>query len=844
MVDFSKLNRPKTSVASIDPIEIFKKTPNLGQAPNDLWKGQAEALSSWHAKRQLDDNLIILNTGAGKSIVGILIAQSLVNEKIGPVVYVCSTIDLVRQTAKECERIGVKHTTRSNSNFSNDLFETGKAFCITTYSSIFNSISVFKNAVAPAALIFDDAHVAERIIRDSFTITINKKDHAALFNDLMAIFRPEFYNINKNDHLDFILEDVGQTNVTMCPPATAFRNKSQIIETLKRHEYVKYPDLKFPTIKLYEHIGYCAVFISSGSIEITPPFIPTRSHEFLGKGIRRVYLSATLDYDTDFVRAFGVSSPNRIEPDNDAGNGERLIMLASDFKEPEGKLDLAKRLSTQQKILVSVPTYSKAKQWEALVSPPSAADFSSSLDSFRSSSKGIFCLVSRVDGIDLPQDTCRIMIVDGAPSGSSLLERYQFVSLRLDNLFSTKFSTRITQLFGRINRGRSDYGVFIFYNKDINNWLKNERNVSLLPELIRKQIILGQSMQKDIGRSSNDEIVAISGKVISRDAGWIDFYRDTIDGLDVSQDSKNRVIEREAQLAKAAQAECDFMTALWHSDITKARTALLDVNEDTAAADAKLAGWHSIWLGMTYEIEGDNDTSDYHYRKARSRISPSLNLPRHVVYNHGGRSVDENGALHGKLMSLTMHGAQAIGHHIAHLNRYCTTLLDGAASSKQHEEALRCIGESLGYESTRPDNEHGAGPDVVWADASKKYLIAFELKTKKEEPVEYSKTEIGQCLNHVEWIKANFREYDSDGILIIGSEGKCNANASPSDTIYLSTPVKIAMLLRQFASQIDDLRGRTDIERWTLFSQLGQLNEWQLQGWFSSLRGHRLKDMQ
>lgn len=79
MVDFSKLTRPKASSSPINPIEIFKKTPNLGQAPNDLWKGQAEALQQWHDARKKDDNLIIFNTGAGKSIVGVLIAQSLVN---------------------------------------------------------------------------------------------------------------------------------------------------------------------------------------------------------------------------------------------------------------------------------------------------------------------------------------------------------------------------------------------------------------------------------------------------------------------------------------------------------------------------------------------------------------------------------------------------------------------------------------------------------------------------------------------------------------------------------------------------------------------------------------------
>lgn len=41
------------------------------------------------------------------------------------------------------------------------------------------------------------------------------------------------------------------------------------------------------------------------------------------------------------------------------------------------------------------------------------------------------------------------------------------------------------------------------------------------------------------------------------------------------------------------------------------------------------------------------------------------------------------------------------------------------------------------------------GPDVVWFDEEQNYLIPFELKTKKVEPAEYSKDEIGQSLNHL-----------------------------------------------------------------------------------------------
>lgn len=128
VMNFDILSRPKGTSASTDPLEIFAKTPNQKNVPNDLWKGQAEALTRWHKSRTNEDSMVLLNTGAGKSIVGVLMAQSLVNEAIGPVVFACATIDLIEQTARECERLGIKYTKRAAGSFSNDLFETGKAF--------------------------------------------------------------------------------------------------------------------------------------------------------------------------------------------------------------------------------------------------------------------------------------------------------------------------------------------------------------------------------------------------------------------------------------------------------------------------------------------------------------------------------------------------------------------------------------------------------------------------------------------------------------------------------------------------------------------------------------------
>lgn len=848
MVDFSKLSRPKAKSVSVDPIEIFKRTPNTGGAPNDLWKGQADALSTWHAARNKKDNLIVLNTGAGKSIVGLMAAQSLVNEGQQNVVFVCSTVDLVVQTANEAERLGLNYTMRTGGKFSNDQFETGKSFCITTYQSLFVANSPFKK-LELGGIIFDDAHVSERLIRDSVSVTVQKDKHQALYEALVEIVRPEFEQIKKDDHLKFILDDVtGAT--TLCPPASSVRHSAAIIEAFKAYKFRNHKDLLFSVIQIYEHVACCAIYISPREIEISPPFIPNEHFSHVQECSRRIYLSATMDYPTDFIRAFGTEKFNRIEPDNDAGNGERLIILGSLLGDEEGKQELAKELCKKTKVLVSVPSYAKAAAWKDICVPPKPEHFSSALDTFRQSDQGSFCLVSRVDGIDLPQDTCRIMVIDGSPSGSNLQEKYQVETLQMLSQNASKTSTRLTQLLGRINRGRSDYGAFILYGNDINTWCKNDRNLALLPALIRKQFLLGYGLQEQIGKSSNGDLVELikgvlgTGEEKIRDKEWLKFYSETIGGLEVDDDALQTVIDREEKLSAGALAESRFMSAMWHGDYVGAREALLAVIDEIAPVDSKLAGWYDLWLGMSFEAEGDTQSAGTHYTRARARLTRRLNVPLVSKFSTTDGEITATNPVERMLADLNMKGGRAFSNLAAKLRPALTTLGNGKNSSNQREEACRFIGELLGFETARPDNVHKKGPDVVWSSAEDQMLIAFELKTqKKDEGTTYKKDAVGQCLNHIEWVQENYEGFNFAGVVIVGPIGQLSDNATPGEGLFLLTTEELCQIAKNFLARIDDLVGRTQLETWHMVQELGKLPEFQISGFSQAFTHRQLKSL-
>ena len=51
----------------------------------------------------------------------------------------------------------------------------------------------------------------------------------------------------------------------------------------------------------------------------------------------------------------------------------------------------------------------------------------------------------------------------------------------MNNVHRVRIANRLAQLFGRINRGRNDYGAFLIEGNELNKWLSNDRNLVTIP---------------------------------------------------------------------------------------------------------------------------------------------------------------------------------------------------------------------------------------------------------------------------------------------------------------------------------------------------------------------------
>lgn len=178
---------PKRRSKETNPVKIFEALTLRGTVEN-IWDPQSEALRSWHLVRDKQDIVIEMNTGGGKTLIGLLVAQSLVNETAGQVLYVCPTIQLIEQARMRAAECGLEVATYYDGHWWNEqAFAGAYGPCLTNYAAVFNGKSIFRRR-AIRAFVLDDAHVAGPNIRGSFTLRLGSSTEA--FSKIVELFKP------------------------------------------------------------------------------------------------------------------------------------------------------------------------------------------------------------------------------------------------------------------------------------------------------------------------------------------------------------------------------------------------------------------------------------------------------------------------------------------------------------------------------------------------------------------------------------------------------------------------------------------------------------------------------
>jgi Rad3-related DNA helicase len=228
-----------------------------------------------------------------------------------------------------------------------------------------------------------------------------------------------------------------------------------------------YKSLLYPWSFLSSHLDACSIYCSSELLEIRPIIPPTLTHQPFSDASQRIYMSATLGEDGDIERIFGVKKIHKLPiPDewHKRGTGRRLILLPTMSDNVNSKELVTAMLQKANRGLILVPDKKSLESWEENLKNThtifKSTDVEENLTLFTKSEKPtVLILASRYDGIDLPGDDCRFIVLEGMPTGSGLQEKYLVTRLGSSSQLRNRIRTRVTQAMGRCTRNESDYAI-------------------------------------------------------------------------------------------------------------------------------------------------------------------------------------------------------------------------------------------------------------------------------------------------------------------------------------------------------------------------------------------------
>jgi hypothetical protein len=401
MVDFGALRSREKKTSPIVPRTLYGLLPNKELGRGNLWDAQAQVLSEWHERRTERDVVIKLNTGGGKTTVGLVLLQSYLNEGTVPALYVAPDKYLVKQVVREAAALGIKVTTDVDSTS----YLRGEAIGIVNAYKLVNGRSVFSaNRTSPVpigAVVIDDAHAALATTRKQLSLELESDNQG--FKDLLSLFENDLREASEEAYMD-VRDDRRGTPLRL--PFWAWRKHlTQAREILREHTGEGEPlFFSWPTVR--DVLPLCRLVFQNDRLNITAPCPPIGHIVSFGDALHRVFLSATLADDSVLVTDFNAdpaSVRTAISPETAGDIGERMILAPQEINPSLSTREIREeivKLSEKYNTVVLVPSERWAKAWSDDAAVVALADdIEEVVQRLTTKHIGLVVLVNKYDGI-------------------------------------------------------------------------------------------------------------------------------------------------------------------------------------------------------------------------------------------------------------------------------------------------------------------------------------------------------------------------------------------------------------------------------------------------------------
>jgi len=762
MVDFKKRLAGKKVEKPVDPVKLYD-TLDRAHDKGPLRPSQLSVLHEWYANHQAQRDVIVkLHTGQGKTLIGLLMLQSRLNASNGPALYMCPDNFLIDQTCEQARQFGIA-TCKADPDLP-DNFLNSEKILVTSVQKLFNGLTRFglhRTSINVGTLLMDDAHACADKIREQCRIRIPSSEDA--YSALKALFAEDLEQQGVGTYADICNE---KRDALLPVPYWAWIGResevASILSSNAQRESIKYA---WPLLK--DILSQCQCVISGAALEIEPYIPPLTAFGSYWDAPHRIFMSATVTDDAFLVKGLQLAPETIIGPltySKERWSGEKMVLLPALIHE---ELDRERIVSTygpmnakrRYGVVALAPGFNWTKDWESYGAIVATKDtVAAAIEELR---KGQYqravVLANRYDGIDLPDDTCRILVFDGKPYSESLTDLYQEHCRPNSEATLMRTIRTVEQGMGRSVRGEKDYSVVVIVGADITRLVRDRDSRKFLSTQMSTQIEIGLQIAEmarqeiEEGETPANAFAGLVKQCLGRADDWKAFYAEQMEKVKPAGANERILRIYAAELvAEQAYSHGDYATAV----------AKLQGLLDAGTLDREDKGWYL------------QEMARYQYRTNRPE-SQRLQVAAHTANRLLLKP--PSGVTVAKLTIVSQGRMERIKTWVSQFGDYAqldvglsdilSRLVFGTKADK-FEHALDELSRALGFAGERPDKEWKEGPDNLWALDDTQYVL-WECKSEVEiNRSEINKREAEQMNRSSAWFDKHYAGMNVKRIII------------------------------------------------------------------------------
>jgi len=740
-LDFGAILAGRGARALIEPSQLYEALPNKAPNYGYLRLVQGQVLEQWHKRRAERDVVIKVNTGGGKTIDGLVMLQSLLNEGEGPALYVAPDPFLVKQVLDEAKKLGIATVTDPD----DPRYLRSEAICVVNAYKLVNGKSVFASSRSPrtpapiGSVVIDDAHAAIATTRAQLSLSLPMAHPA--FGALLNLFTPDLEAYSPHTYLDVAEQAFGALARV---PFWAWRSKIDSVRRILR-QHSQTDELKFSLPAIQDVLPLCRAAFSGQEVTVTPPCPPIQHVTNFLTAKHRIYLTATLADDGVLVMDFDAdptSIANPISPSTAGDIGERMILAPQEISPgitSEEVRVAMKALSQQHNVVVLAPSHRVAQFWEPYADQIAGAeDIEAAVASLRNPTnpRRLVVLVNKYDGIDLPGDACRILVLDGLPEAFSPEERLESQLTTRTSGTDDRQIQRIEQGMGRAVRSNEDHCVVVLIGHRLSQLIAHPDTVVRLGPATQAQVRLSAEIARSLENMPLARVLQVAQQALQRDPSWVQLAKDSISALP----------PQPGYVGAESIARRQAFNSARNGDLLTAETTLLAAAQ--YATDSRIKGW-LLEQRAVYLDQHDPDQAQTALAAARAAnpdvLRPLVVSPYTPLASPGGQGERAAASLAGFATASDL----ALG-----FEAVISDLVFDPNRTEEFEEAFRQLGRLIGLNTERPEKDHGKGPDNLWALNATTFWI-LEAKTGATTNF-IAKKDVNQLAGSVNWFQEKY----------------------------------------------------------------------------------------